>query len=59
MCEVVGVTLILHCEQNIFVSFYGCLHVREFGCAEVSEVLSSSPSLPPPPASSVIDWSQF
>ncbi len=52
MCEVVGVTFIFHCEQNVFVCLwlFMCACERGWVCAEVSEVLSSSSSLPPPPA---------
>lgn len=53
MCEVVGVTFIFHCEQNVFVFFlwlFVCACKGGWVCTELAEVLSSSSSLPPPPA---------
>lgn len=63
MCEVVGVTYIFHCEQNVFVLFFNgclCVHVREVGRALKSQrfcplLLLFLLHL----HQSVIDWSQF
>lgn len=46
-CEVLSS---FHCRGSASSLYVKCLRVREFGCAEVSQVLSSSSSLPPPPA---------
>ena len=65
MCEVVGVTFIFHCEQNVFVFFVFFMavcvcYVREVGCALKSQrfcppLLLFLLHLNQP----VIDWSQF